>query len=641
MNKRLFYCFILACFLTASASLQAASLQEQRNYYDEAKKALTKGNPLIYYSYKKALADYPLEPYLAYMELNIRLAVTPNTEVEQFLKEHADLPHIKWLEMRWLRLVAQRGEWNTFLTYYKPETFSELDCLYAQYLYQHKKILEANKLAQKLWLKPYSQPNACDAVFNTWQQQGQLTNTMRWQRLKLAVEAKEYKLANHLANQLTGETQLQAKVLINVAQSPELISKTSNFQTKDNITSEIISLGLRRLARKDPEQALQMLKYYGTRLNFTKEQKIALANDIGLTFARRFDARALPILAQYDANLDHNDVSEWHIRLLLRLGYWQQALQLIERLPESLANSNRWTYWKIRSTEIVTPKAPEIIEHYKQLAKQRDFYGFLAAQRIGVDYNFNNHPIIVNNSLVMKVKSSSAVQRAIEFQLRGMDKEAWFEWSHVARQLSKQEMLALSQLAYDMRFYYYAIRTLATTNYWDDLNIRFPLAYKNIVINESKNRSISPNWALAIMRQESAFNERIKSHAGAMGLMQLMPGTARQTAQKFDIPLAKLDDTLEPKTNIQLGTAYLAQVYSIFQNNRILASAAYNAGPARVKQWLKDSNHLDFDVWIETIPFNETRQYVQNILFYTVIYGHKLNISQPLIEHHEISLTND
>lgn len=348
MNKRLFYCFILACFLTASASLQAASLQEQRNYYDEAKKALTKGNPLIYYSYKKALADYPLEPYLAYMELNIRLAVTPNTEVEQFLKEHADLPHIKWLEMRWLRLVAQRGEWNTFLTYYKPETFSELDCLYAQYLYQHKKILEANKLAQKLWLKPYSQPNACDAVFNTWLQQGQLTNTMRWQRLKLAVEAKEYKLANHLANQLTGETQLQAKVLINVAQSPELISKTSNFQTKDNITSEIISLGLRRLARKDPEQALQMLKYYGTRLNFTKEQKIALTNDIGLTFARRFDARALPILAQYDANLDHNDVSEWHIRYCYVLvigskhcnllnGYLNRWLILIDGLTGKFA----------------------------------------------------------------------------------------------------------------------------------------------------------------------------------------------------------------------------------------------------------------------------------------------------------------
>lgn len=638
VNSFFRYLATLGCSMLVSLTAQAASLEEQRNYYDQAKEALSKGNPLIYYSYKKALQSYPLEPYLAYMELNIRLPLASNTEVEQFLTKYADLPQIRWLEMRWLRLIAQRGNWDTFLAYYKADTFSDLDCFYAQYLYQNKRVIEANNLAQKLWLKPYSQPNACDVVFDTWDKYGRLTSDMRWQRLKLAIEAREYRLANHLQNQLASSLKDQGKLFINVAQTPELLGKTNNFQSKDGMTTDIVSLGLRRLARKDPEQALQLLDYYGSRLKFTTEHKVALANDIGLTFARRFDARALPILSQYDANLDHDDVSEWHIRLLLRLGRWQQAKELITRLPESLANTNRWTYWKIRTSQILTPNDPNIKTAYLALAKERDFYGFLAAQRIGTGYEFNNHPIIVNSSLVLRVKSSPPVQRAIELQNRKMDKEAWVEWHNASRHFTKQEMLALSQLAYDMEFYFYAIRTLAVTSYWDDLNIRFPLAYKHIVVKESQNRNINPNWAFAILRQESAFNDRIKSHVGAMGLMQLMPGTAKQTAKKFAIPLAKTEDALEPKTNIQLGTAYLAQVYNTFQNNRILASAAYNAGPGRVKQWLKDADHLDFDVWIETIPFNETRQYVQNILFYSVIYGHKLNIDQPLIEKHEASL---
>ena len=126
-----------------------------------------------------------------------------------------------------------------------------------------------------------------------------------------------------------------------------------------------------------------------------------------------------------------------------------------------------------------------------------------------------------------------------------------------------------------------------------------------------------------------------RSGVGAMGLMQLMPGTAKETARKFGIPLASPNQALNPDVNIQLGAAYLSQVHGQFNGNRVLASAAYNAGPGRVRQWLKGANHLSFDVWVETIPFDETRQYVQNVLSYSVIYGHKLNAPQPLVDWHE------
>lgn len=640
-NALVRYFSSISCLLLTSFNLHAVTLEEQRNYFDLAKAALDKNNPLVYYSYKNALQGYPLEPYLAYLDLNNRLKLSSDKEITTFIAQNQDLPQSKWLEMRWLRQVADRGDWKTFLKYYKANTFTDLDCYYAQYLYQQKQITQANELAKELWLTPASRPNSCDPVFENWKKQGKMTTNIQWQRLKLALEAREYRLANHLISSFPASLASQGKLFIQVAQNPSLIKKTNDFTENNKTTKDIVTLGLIRLVRQDPEQALSLLDYYAQRFHFTDEQKVSFANNIGLSFARRFDERALPILAQYDTNLDHDDVSEWHVRLLLRLNHWQEAQQLIDRLPPKLAESSRWKYWKIRVSEKINPNNPLLKEQYSKLAQERDFYAFLAAQRAGTKYQLNNQPIIINNNMVLKIKNTHALQRSVEYLYKGMDSQAWIEWHNMTRQMSDKEKLALSQLAYDMSLYFYAIRTLAIASYWDDLNIRFPIAHRQILVKEANNRNINPNWAFAIMRQESAFNDRIKSHAGAMGLMQLMPATAKETARKFSIPLAKPQDALDPKTNIQLGTAFLSQMYARFQNNRILASAAYNAGPGRVNQWLRATNeNIDYDVWIETIPFNETRQYVQNVLFYSVIYGEKLNKPQPLIEKHETAIVN-
>ena len=176
---------------------------------------------------------------------------------------------------------------------------------------------------------------------------------------------------------------------------------------------------------------------------------------------------------------------------------------------------------------------------------------------------------------------------------------------------------------------------MAQAQYWDDLDVRFPMAHRDTLVREAKVRGLHSSWVFAITRQESAFMDDARSGVGASGLMQLMPATAKETARKFSIPLASPQQVLNPDTNIQLGAAYLSQVHGQFNGNRVLASAAYNAGPGRVRQWLKGANHLGFDVWIESIPFDETRQYVQNVLSYSVIYGQKLNVPQPLVDWHE------
>jgi soluble lytic murein transglycosylase len=629
---------LLSCLLVSSLSFtaaQAATLTQQRQYYDQAKAALAKGDKGPYQRYASALRDYPLEPYLAYDELTARLKWASNDEIEKFLAEHGDLPQISWMKLRWLRWLAERGEWKTFINYYDPTlNFTELDCLYGQYQLSHGMRAEGNATAEKLWLVGKSQPNACDPLFALWAAEGQLTEQKRWQRAKLAAEARNYGLVTHLIKAMPTLGN-HGKSLLEVAQKPELLKQTARFTQADPATADVVGLGLRRLARQDPESALKLLDSYSQRLKFSSDEQVAIAREIGLTLAKRFDARALQVMAKYDPELRDNTVSEWRARLLLRLGRWDEANQLTRKMPAELGNTNRWRYWQARSLQLAQPNSQEPKALYQALAKERDFYGFMAADQVKAPYQLNNKPLALSPQTIQKVRNSAAIRRALEFHARGQVADGRREWYNVSRLFSRDEMVAQARLAYDMGWYFPAIRTISQAQYWDDLDVRFPMAHRNELVREAKNRDIHSSWVFAITRQESAFMADAKSGVGAMGLMQLMPATAKETAKRFGIPLSSPQLAYRPEVNIQLGAAYLSQIYGQFNGNRVLASAAYNAGPGRVRQWLRGADHLSYDVWIENIPFDETRQYVQNVLSYSVIYGEKLNAPQPLVAWHE------
>ncbi|EQM69170.1 transglycosylase SLT domain-containing protein [Pseudomonas tohonis] len=629
---------LFSCLLLTTVTLDAAQavpLAQQRQMYDEAKRALAKGDSGPYKRYANALADYPLEPYLAYDELTARLKWASNDEIEKFLAEHGDLPQANWMKLRWLRWLAERGEWKTFVNYYDPKmNFTELDCLYGQYQIKNGLKAEGYKSTEKLWLVGKSQPEACDVLFDLWRAEGQMTEQMRWRRAKLAAEARNYGLANFLVKGLP-TLQTQGKLLLDVAQNPQMLSQTARFAPADKAMGDVVGLGLRRLARQDPEKAMALLDGYAARMKFSSSEKVAIAREIGLTLAKRYDPRALKLMTQYDPKLRDNTVSEWRARLLLRLGQWDDAYKLTKQMPAELANTNRWRYWQARSLQLAQPQSAEAARLYQPLAKERDFYGFLAADRIQTPYQLNNKPLALDPRLVQKVRNTAGIRRALEFHDRGQIVDGRREWYYVSRLFSRDEMVAQAKLAYDMQWYFPAIRTISQAQYWDDLDIRFPMAHRGTLTQQARLRGLHSSWVFAITRQESAFMADARSGVGAMGLMQLMPGTAKETARKFGIPLASPQQALNPDVNIQLGAAYLSQVHGQFNGNRVLASAAYNAGPGRVRQWLKGANHLAFDVWVESIPFDETRQYVQNVLSYSVIYGQKLNAPQPLVDWHE------
>ncbi len=622
---------LFACVPFSQAN---TGLEQQRLLYAQAKKAMDTGNPSVYLSNQKKLRSYPLTPYLTLAELKLRLAKSHTDEVEKFLLEHGDLPQIRMFKLEWLRMLAKQGNWTVFVKHYSPElNLVELDCWFAQAQLQQGQQQAAFQTAEKLWLSSESRPNACDPVFDAWNKAGLRTANKVWARLALAVEARNYGLAKFLSKEHPNSA--KAQLFIDVAQKPSLIKDKQKFAERSKENNAIVSIGLRRLFREEADNTLELLTHYGKQLNFSNEEKAKVARDIGVILAKRFDPRALEVIRDWDPQLTDELVAQWNARLLLRIGKWNEAEQSISSLSTELADTNRWRYWQIRSKQITRPLEPAPVSEFQSLAKERDFYGFMAADRSKSSYSLNNMPVNVPPKTLSKVRNSKAIQRAYELHALGDFAASQREWQHASRLFSQEELQAQAKLAIELDWFNPAIRTLAQAQYWDDLDIRFPLAYQANLVSAAQQQGIHPSWAYAITRQESAFMPTVRSHAGAMGLMQLMPGTAKETARRYNIPLSSPQQALNPDTNIQLGTAYLNQMMKQFNGNRILATAAYNAGPGRVRQWLKNAEYLPYDVWIETIPFDETRQYVQNVLTYSVIYGEKLQTPTPLVEWHE------
>ena len=625
------------CLAMGSSALAEGRLKQQRQIYLQAKTQLEAGKADAWLNNRAFLRDYPLAPYLAYDELTRRLRYASDTEVERFLQDHADLPQLRWLKLRWLRLLAEREQWALFQQHYQPELrFTELDCLNGQASLALGKRAEAFEQARTLWLSSQSQPNACDPLFASWNDADLRTPELVWQRLFLAVEARNQGLAKYLAREYTLPD--AAQLLIDVANQPGKLAQTALFARDSAENRDIVSLGLRRLIRNDTTQTLRLLDHYKARLSFNDEQKRRLARDIGTLLAKRFDARGLAVMQEFDPQHQDPQVGEWHARLLLRLGRWDEARRIIGSLPEETAGTLRWQYWQARSTQFAEPSSKLPMQQYREMAGERDFYAYLAADHSQLPYQLNHNPVPIDGKLLEQVRNTPGIQRALEFHAIGDEVAAQREWQHASQSFSHEQLLAQARIAYEMNWFNPAIRNLGQARYWDDLEIRFPMAYRAGLVREASARGLHSSWVYAITRQESAFMPTIRSHAGAMGLMQLMPATARETAQRYNIPLASSQSVLDPDVNIRLGTAYLDQVMQQFRGNRILASAAYNAGPGRVRQWLRDARHLPYDVWIETIPFDETRQYVQNVLTYSVIYGQKLETPAPLVEWHEREL---
>ena len=609
-------------FLIVAPASVTANLPDQRSDFLKAESALKSGDMVQYQKLKEHLTGYPLLPYIEYQELVKRLHRLDPKEADYFLQRYQDSPIAAKFRRVYLNALGRQGKWKEFLAFYQPTSNARRNCLQLQAMIQTGKTEIALNAVKPLWLNAKSMPKACDPVFDAWRKAGRLSPSLVWKRIDLAMQKRNIGLAKYLGRLLPKKEKPWLDLWLLVDNRPENIERAENFSTKHAMRGNILLHGLQRLARQNPKQAASAWKVLAKRYRFSDDQKYQAERTLALAWIRQDYPDTLAKLKGFSVRSEDHKMHELRIREALAKKAWLQALTWIQALPAELRSKENWRYWNARML-LETGDSGQANDLFHALAKQRSYHGFLAADRIGVEYNLDNTPLAVSAEIIDGVAARDGFQRARELLTLGRHIEARSEWYAAIKNLSISELYSAAKLAQRWDWHSQAIFTLARTGYWDDLELRFPLEYEQYVDAASTSKSLDKAWVLAVIRQESAFSIDAESHAGALGLMQLMPATARGTAKKMDLTPPRRQDLLTPATNINIGTSYLKEVLERLNDNPVLAISAYNAGPHRVLKWLPETV-LEADIWIELIPFNETRRYTERVLEYSVIYDQRL-----------------
>lgn len=642
--RALFFQLILLALLTSVAATVLADdanarLDQQRETYQKALRALKHGARSNFKSHINQLQDYPLYPYLLYADLAVRIRELPRNEIARFLNDYDGTIAANRLRVRWLKELKRRRRGEEFITFYHPAIAStDLACYheYARYrLGDDAKKTAALDAALKLWLVGKSQPDDCDTLFDILRDSGRITDQITWQRYTLALSNRQYQLARYLQRDIkTDPYRRWANNASAASKKPALIGNYQQYSDHTPENLDVIEHALRRLTGINATRALSHWAHYQQTHPFSVAAQSRITERLIKELYRQDNTEAADEYLLNSLTLVEPPLLEWRIRQALSDRDWAAALMWIDKLPAEYRNEPRWQYWRARLAQYINAEDPAAT--YAKLAQTRSFYGFLASEQLGGNYAMEHKPIAPDEADISLIQNLSGIQRARELRHHGERLNFRREWYDATRNFSEQQWVATAEMARRWGWYHQAIMSMIRASYWDDIEIRFPLTYREQIDRHAEQLQMDTHLLLALARQESALAEDAISPAGARGLMQLMPTTARQVARKHNIPFNGNGDLMDPDKNIELGTRYYRDMLDRFDNNRILATAAYNAGPHRVNQWLQKSDrHLPYDIWIETIPFKETRNYVQNVLAFSAIYAHLMGNHTRILTEQE------
>jgi soluble lytic murein transglycosylase len=638
----------IVCLLLA-ATLQAQGAPEgreaQRELYLAAQEAWLAGRAEEYQTLYAQLGDYPLRVYLDYTALAPEVAglVLPggdNAPVDAFLSDHPETYLAERMERTWVNLLALQERWADVVRYYNPaNSTTALQC-YALEARLHEGDLSAMAEVAALWNVSRSQPNSCDPLFDTWLSADGLSADIAWQRFSKTIGAGQNSLARYIAKLMPEREALFAQRFLDVDRNPRALDEVDSFSGNEPETKEIVLYGLRQLAISEPSRALNLVHEYVAPLSLSEDEAYSL---------QRYALQRLQVQGQVEESerllmqtpqLATESLVAWIVRDALRAQDWTRVEHWLGHLPAEARESERWQYWRIRALQEKGGRAAleEAQALRIALATTRSYFGFIASMQLGVDYDMAEQAVGVTQAQVDALYGIPAIDRAHELYVLGDEQAARSEWQFATANMNQEQTMASGKLAESWGWHRNAIQAMIRIQHWDDLQLRFPLAYADTFRNTAKEQGLSEQLIYAIARQESAFMQDVRSPAGALGLMQLMPATGRETAAGMGMRISN-QDLLIPETNITLGARYLSGLLKDFDGNRILAAAAYNAGPNRVKQWLQRSADapVPFDIWIETIPYGETRNYVESVLTYSVIYGYRMGERVALLTDEEMA----
>jgi soluble lytic murein transglycosylase len=615
--------FALLPAATAWAKAQdPTDLVSARQLFLQAELALSHDELATYQELKKQLADYPLLPYLEYQAIRKAFHTLTVSDIRKALERFSGTPLQYQLRRDWLNTLANQGRWDTYLQFATSGGTVVQQCHRLNALLKTGQRSKALQGAESIWLYGYSRPKACDPILDAWVKSDRLTEQLVWRRITLAMDNDQTRLARYLKRFLPTADQRWVDRWIELHEHPVVPRKI--LQEKHPYADEIALDTLNRLIRRDPLSALQAWQELHDNPRFSDSQKLRLVRTLGAFLALKNDKVLMqrlrdlvPAQLRFDPKFN-----EKMLQVALRQNDWKLVLDTVESLTHAERKQEHWSYWRARALSELG-RQDEANKLFIDLAKERSYYGFMAADHLGYDFSFLHESLPVSDNLIKQVRALPGLRRAHELFVLERTHEARREWNLALQGRSTDELMAAAKLAQEWNWPSQSILTLAKIRSWNDLELRFPLNHRQQVDRQAKDHGLDSAWIYAIVRQESAFSVDARSRAGAMGLMQLMPATAKEVAGKTNNRLFKVNDLLQPEINIELGASYLNQIYRRLQENPVLATAAYNAGPSRVMKWLPEQP-LATDVWIDTVPFSETREYLKRVLAYTVIYNHRL-----------------
>ena len=620
------YGYGLGAFASEPLNLIVDKIQQQR--FIKAEKIIDKNTSAEYTSLYNHLHYYPLQPYLDQQRLLKNLDLSNASEISAFLLKYKGTP-LDWpLRKRWLKYLAEKQQTSLFLAAFRPTANAELSCQHLSFRLTSG-LPERTVFPQvtKLWQVGKSQNKACDPLFERWQEAGYRTNDVVWKRITLAADGGKHTLIPYLTKLLPQEQQYLAKLWHKVRRDPSLVAKLKYFPNKSVRETQILAYGLKRLIWRQPDNAIRSYIKAQEKFTFTPRQQKQINEKFALALSAKNHQQAQVWLNKLEFSSLNKNMLQWRLSQALKEKNWQRLIVDLKLLPSKHKGDLKWKYWHARAL-IATGAAERGQYLLQQLANERHYYGFLAASYLRTPANLQHKPLAFSLAEKRRVINYPAAKRAFEFYHLGRYYNARSEWNYLISQLSNREKLIAAKVANENKWFDRTIFTLAKVGYLDDVALRFPKAFGKEINRHANKEKIAPAWAFAIARRESSFMTDAHSSAGAKGLMQLMPNTAK-SLKKGKVNHRYL---LNADNNIQLGTRYLKKLLDRNSGNQVLATAAYNAGPHRVKSWLKNLKSIPADIWIETIPFKETREYVKSVLAYQEIYQHEPGQVSQLFE---------
>lgn len=582
-------------------------------------------NELKHYAlYSYALADYLTNPK---NEIS-------NQEIISFATQYPHHPNLLTVKQIYVTKLTQQQNWKAIqVLNYKDSIALTCQWMYADYQVQPE--LKKLQKVGEIWTQGADLSSSCDPLFKLWSATSYKTTSLILKRVDALLKNNKFKLAATIADQLPNSEKMLKTALVNVINQPKMLAKFVDSQSNKPAIKAIAFDLFARYSAQNMNGALNLMQTMQKKYKLTSTEMVQLSTKLAQTY---FSVYATPQQIKWrqkqSATLKNSNLIEQEIRLALRQNDKKARDKWLKLLPPNAKQKEEWRYWTAISL-MEKGKKTQARQILEKLAAERGFYGLVSAQTLNIPYQVNLNyeivpqlpPVEAQKWIQKKYQSTAEVRRIKELKALNMQLEAKREWWFFVNRHDKAEQAELAKFAFDQNWEVESIQATIAGKHWDHWNERLPIVYRDMYTQALQDKAISLSYSLAIARQESALDPSVQSPVGARGLMQLMPATAKEVAKKTNQnDYTSSADLFKPEINIALGTSFLEMVYNQFDQNRILAAAAYNAGPNRVNQWLSQTNNqLDVMAFIESIPFTETRNYVKSVLTYDYYYQVRMN----------------